>query len=41
MANSPAKAHRSRVLAALEASQKAAGSLRAEGTEFERHMLLL
>jgi hypothetical protein len=41
MANSPAKAHRSRVLAAQEASQKAAGSLRVDGTVFEQHMLLL
>lgn len=41
MANSPAKAHRSRVLAAQEATQKAAGSLRVDGTVFEQHMLLL
>lgn len=41
MAPSPAKAHRNRVLAAREAEQKAAGGLRAGGTEFERHMLLM
>ena len=41
MAQSPAKAHRSRVLAAQEAHQRAAGELRAGGTEFERHMMLL
>ncbi len=41
MAQSPAKAHRSRILAAQEAAQKAAGLLHADGTEFERHMLLL
>lgn len=41
MADSPAKRHRSRVIAAQEAMLKAAGRLRAGGTEFEQHMLLL
>jgi hypothetical protein len=41
MADSPAKRHRSRVLAALEATKAASGELRAGGTEFERHMMLL
>jgi hypothetical protein len=41
MAPSPAKAHRSRVLAARESELKAAGGLRAGGTEFEQHMMLL
>jgi len=41
MAHSPAKAHRSRVLAAREANQRAAGELRTGGTEFERHMMVL
>ena len=41
MANSPAKRHRSRILAAQEAKQAAGGELRAGGSQFERYMMLL
>ncbi|KAF1719813.1 phage terminase small subunit [Pseudoxanthomonas wuyuanensis] len=41
MADSPAKRHRTRILAAAEALRQQAGALRAGGTEFERHMMLL
>ncbi|MBD9478509.1 phage terminase small subunit [Pseudoxanthomonas sp. PXM02] len=41
MAQSPAKRHLTRVLAAQEASKAANGALRAGGTVFEQHMMLL